>query len=378
MIHGIHGFLRPRLVRLGKIYLGEKTVSSKSGQEYPRDLDHFRVPPEVAEVHGDKPTALPVRVPSADIAEWFPYSLKRYSKDGKLWCRGDGQIARCYDETTGEWAERPCLYKECEHYQDRKCTEIGTLQVILPHVDMTGVYQINTGSWHAINNIHQEFTTLLDIMRAAIGPVADQAILHLTMMLTREEQTLEFAEEKGGKQMRRSTTKHLLHLRPPRMTLEMIEDLAARCRAPVAGYLTPGTAAGDDDYVPEPDDAAQADDGETIDGEVVPEPDESMPTDMYPNAAPEGPDMGVRSAWAALLEQVQALGKNVAAAEKSAIQSVNRDAAKFTDLTTEEADKALSRLTDMVERWQDEAGAAPEPEPEPVGGGADEEGSFTF
>jgi hypothetical protein len=355
MIHGIHGFIRPRLVRLGKIHLGEKVA--KNGKEFPTDLLHFRVPPEVAEVYGEEPRALDVRVPSADISEWFPYSLKRYSRDGKLWCRGDGQIARCYDEATGEWAEKPCLYKDCEFYQGRKCTEIGTLQVILPHVDMTGVYQISTGSWHAINNVHQEFGTLLDIMRGAVGPVADVAILHLTMQLTREEEPLEYTD--GGK--RKTTRKAVLHMRPPRMTQQMVEELAARCANRAVKYLTPGPGAED-----VPDDVDYGDEepiegevvpdtDEIIEGEVVPEPDESMPADLYPGAAPAGADMGARTAWAALIEQAQALGKASGAVEKSVVTGVDKDAKTFADLSAADADKAISRLTDMVQAWQDEA-----------------------
>jgi len=355
----IHGFIRPRLVRLGKIHLGEKAISPNSGKEYPKDLEHFRVPPEVAEVYGETPQALDVRVPSANIEQWFPYSLKRYSRDGKLWCRGDGQVARCFEEASGEWVERPCLYKDCEYYQVRQtdagprppsCTEIGTLQVILPTVDMRGVYQIATGSWNGINNVYQEFTTFLDIMRAVIGPIADQAILRVAFQLTREPTTVEYVGEDGK---RRSREKWLMHLRPPRFNLDDLNNLARSCTTPVSGFLAPG---------PETEVVGEAEDRDgddvVIDGAVVPEPDETMPADLYPGASPTGPDMGQRSVWAALLEQVQSLGKNIAVVEKSALGMASKDAKALTDLTGEEATQAIDALTRMIEAWQTEPAKA--------------------
>lgn len=342
----IHGFIRPQLVRLGKIRLGERTRNA-SGKEFPNDLDHFLVPDEVAAVYGDKPQALDVRVPSADIEQWFPFALKRYSRDGKLWCKGDGQLARCFDESTGEWSEVVCAYKDCPHYAGRKCTEIGVLQVILPQVDLSGVYQIATGSWHGINNVYGEFNTFLSIMRAAIGPVADQAVLHVTFQLTREKTTIEYQGTDGK---RNSREKYLLHLRAPRMTLQMMEDLRRQCTVSVAGYLTPGATTDD---VPPDYDA-----NTPIEGVVLPDPDEDMPADQYPNATPAGPDMGQRTAWAALLEQVQSLGKDIVAAEKSAISIVTREAKVFTDLTSDEATRAIDNLTNMIQSWQNTAAIA--------------------
>ena len=51
----IQGFLRPRLARLGKIRLGKKAISAKSGAEYPSDLPGFRVPEEVARNFPSRP-----------------------------------------------------------------------------------------------------------------------------------------------------------------------------------------------------------------------------------------------------------------------------------------------------------------------------------
>ena len=44
-----------RLPRLGKIRLGVKAISQKSGKEYPKETDYFVCPPEVQAVYGEKP-----------------------------------------------------------------------------------------------------------------------------------------------------------------------------------------------------------------------------------------------------------------------------------------------------------------------------------
>jgi len=48
-----------RLPRLGKIKMGIK-VKTTLGVEYPQKTDYFVVPPEVADVYGDRPKALDI------------------------------------------------------------------------------------------------------------------------------------------------------------------------------------------------------------------------------------------------------------------------------------------------------------------------------
>ena len=49
---------RFRLPRMGKIRLGIKKKSEKSGKEYPSAVDYFVCPPEVIAVYGDNPRDL--------------------------------------------------------------------------------------------------------------------------------------------------------------------------------------------------------------------------------------------------------------------------------------------------------------------------------
>ncbi len=349
----IRGFLRKRLPRLGKIRLGAKAVSAKSGKEYPKDLGYFACPPEVEAVYGEQPAALHVMVPTPNISEWFPVSLKMYGTGEKLKCRGDGEIATCFDEATGQWVERACLYKECPFFMDRQCTEVGNLMVILPRVSIGGVYQIDTGSWHGINNVYNEFQAFKDVLSGIIGN--ERAVLGVEFVLTREKETLQVVE--GGK--RESREKFILHLRPPAISLEQAKALGSQARA-----------------LPAPADLPQLSAGDVAEGEFEPEAeveielDESEPTDLYPNAAPVGPDLGQKAAWAALLEQVKALGKDADKAEKAAVRSVDPEAASFSDLAGEtQAAAAIDALTGAVEKWQakaaEEEPAVPEAEPKP-------------
>lgn len=343
----IIGFRRKkRFARIGKIHLGDRVASSSGKGDHPADRPSFRCPPEVEAVYGENPTALDVMIPSLDPDEWLPVFLKRWGTGEKLMCKGDGEKATCYSEATGDWEDIACAYKECPHYP-RACSEQANLQVILPMVSLAGVYQIDTGSFYGINNILDEFETFRAVVEGITGN--PYAVLSATFKLTREPQKIQ-APGDGNK--RRSVEKAILHLRPPQINVAMAHELAARHRGhgaslaagnpPVSGMLGSGSV----DY----------DDDEAIAGEVLPDDGEEMPRDLVAGATPQGPDMGKRTAFVALLERAAELGKNVGAVEKSVVQSVAKDAKTFGELAgDDEADRAVDALTKMVQTWDKEA-----------------------
>ena len=55
-----------RITRLGKIHLGIKRISEKTGKEYPSATDYFVCPPEITEVYGEKPVKLDIMFPLED------------------------------------------------------------------------------------------------------------------------------------------------------------------------------------------------------------------------------------------------------------------------------------------------------------------------
>jgi len=154
-----------RLPRLGKIRLGIKKKSSKTGAEYPAEVPYFVVPDEVQKVYGDKPTEIDVMFPLDDIDAVFPVSYKYYGSGKGLKCNGDGEIAYCADEKTKEVIEKKC---PCNLLEEGKCKQSGTLSVILQKINVGGVYQITTSSFNSIVDL----ASGIDYVKALIGRVA--------------------------------------------------------------------------------------------------------------------------------------------------------------------------------------------------------------
>ncbi len=159
---------RRRLPRLGKIRLGVKVVNPKTGNEYPKEVDYFVCPTEVEKVYGPKPKELDVMFPVNDIDVIFPQAYKWYGDQKGLKCIGNGQIAYRLDEQSGEMVEREC---PCE-LLGNGCSLRGHLFVILPKVNMGGVYQIDISSYNSVVDINSglEYVEFL-IGRFAMVPL---------------------------------------------------------------------------------------------------------------------------------------------------------------------------------------------------------------
>lgn len=153
-----------RLPRLGKIRLGVKAVTSK-GKEYPKEVNHFVVPPEVEKVYGEKPTELDIMLPLNDIESVFPQAYKWYGSGRGLKCVGNGEAAMRLDEKTQTMRERVC---PCELLEQNLCQRRAHLLVMLPKVSMGGIYQIDMGSYHSIVDVNSG----LDFIQALIGRFA--------------------------------------------------------------------------------------------------------------------------------------------------------------------------------------------------------------
>lgn len=159
---------RRRLPRLGKIRLGIKVVSQKTGKEFPREVDYFVVPPEVAKVYGERPTSLDVMFPINDLEVVFPQAYKWYGGQRGLKCVGNGEQALRLIEKTLEMEEVECKAEQCEHMKSGECQRIGHLMVILPRINMGGVYQIDVGSYHSIVDVNSG----LEYVQALVGRFA--------------------------------------------------------------------------------------------------------------------------------------------------------------------------------------------------------------
>jgi hypothetical protein len=142
---------RRRLPRLGKIRLGLKALS-RTGAEYPKEVDYFVCPPEVQKVYGETPRELDVMVPMNEVGTVFPQAYKLYGKNKGLKCIGNGSTAMRLNEKTQEMEEREC---PCELLNaPNGCSLKANLLVILPRVSLGGVYQIDVGSINSIIDIN--------------------------------------------------------------------------------------------------------------------------------------------------------------------------------------------------------------------------------
>ncbi|MEW6680004.1 MAG: hypothetical protein AB1297_03130 [bacterium] len=137
------------LPRLGKIRLGIRGISKRTGKEHPIEIDYFYCPPEVKAIYGEQPKMLDVMFPSDDPTVIIPFCYKMYGANNRLKCKGNGEEALYWDVETGELKEKKC---PCEHL-GKECDKRGHLMVILPTVSLGGVYQIDTGSGTNINRI---------------------------------------------------------------------------------------------------------------------------------------------------------------------------------------------------------------------------------
>lgn len=381
----IKGFLKQeRFADLGTIRLGRRVTSGN--REHPEDGDTFIVPQEVAEAshpvtvapgqiewqpYGNEPTTLEIMVPSSDFEVWCPQELQRWAADERLLCHGDGETAERWDDEKACWMKIDCPYKECEFFGNVKgkgCDERGTLNVILPYVNMMGIYRIKTGSRHGLSNLRDEFNTALNAAINLSG--TPEMVRAITFVLTREFKTVHYLQ--GN--VRKPSNKYLLHMRAPNLTLMEAQKLSAAFGVNRGGPMLgsgetlamPGLPAIPQNELPAlPPPPALA----------MPEPGPpECPKDLVPGASKPGPSVGARDAWTKLLEQVAAI-KGKAALEQietEVCRKITPEAARFIDLDGEtEAPGALKMLSEMLRHWQkqkqtDEATPAPRPHGDPT------------
>ena len=153
-----------RLPRLNKIRLGKKAVSKKTGNEYPIETPYFVVPPEVAKIYGEEPTEIDVMLPVEDEEIIFPQAYVWYGKSKGPKCIGNGEQAMRVNEN-GDFEPREC---PCEKLEEGECNRSAHLMVLLPRVNLGGIFQISTASYHTIVDINSG----IDYIRALIGRVA--------------------------------------------------------------------------------------------------------------------------------------------------------------------------------------------------------------
>lgn len=157
-----------RFPRAGKIRLGDKRVSERTGKEYPAAVDYFVWPEEytgvLTELFGEKAREIDIMFPVDDRELVAPQWYKRYGSSTGLVCRGDGEVAVCRMED-GSMEEIECPGRDCEWYQVGHCRQIMNLQFLIPQLASEGLFQIDTSSVNSIIS----FNSCWDYVRCLTG-----------------------------------------------------------------------------------------------------------------------------------------------------------------------------------------------------------------
>lgn len=191
-----------RLPRLGCIRLGMKMRKDKSGKiipaekdfkgsTFPREVDYFIIDPKTPneeenqkikdifyQKFGEQPKQIQIMFPLPDENIFFQQYYKRYGKTTSLKCKGDGETAICASndfveklkvigETDMGNPKVMCEGRNCPYYENNECSEVGTLQFLIPELPGAGIWQISTGSYHSI----VELNSCIEYIRAICGRV---------------------------------------------------------------------------------------------------------------------------------------------------------------------------------------------------------------
>jgi len=183
MIKGVSNIRR--LPRLGKIRLGERTEEGQIIENH-----HFVVPQEVAAIYGDKPIFLDIILPSEDDEVIFSQFMKLYTRTGGIMCRGNGETATFYNPTSKQMEEKEC---PCEKAESGNCRRKANLLVMLPKVNMGGVYQIDTPGINSIININSAISKEDGFIRSLCGRIS-----FIPLTLARVEKECQYIDKEGA------------------------------------------------------------------------------------------------------------------------------------------------------------------------------------
>jgi hypothetical protein len=222
-----------RLPRLGKIRLGIKKKSQRTGAEYPAEIDYFRFDKEIeadalkrlgfdGEEEGSRPQdlkKLDVMLPAEEVENVMPVAYKYYKATG-LWCTGNGEqaIRRGDNGQLDDTIECPCPFLE-----QNKCRRMAVINVVVPKLSMGGVFQITTGSWNSI----VDFQSGMDYVRQLIGRCS-----WVPLVLERVPNKMQHTDKDGKSSMQTHYTLRLV------LDQEADADFINRLKAETGRILT--------------------------------------------------------------------------------------------------------------------------------------------
>lgn len=166
-----------RIPRLGRIRLGHINHNTQTEKNYPMEDPFFHVPAEVAKVYGDQPTELDIMFPVNDRSIVFPQAYEYYGSARRLLCKGDGTEAIRWDSQKLSMVPTAC---PCD-LLGNGCKQRAHLQVLLPRVKSTGMYQIDTSSENSIIAINSYLDMLAPLDHPEHGIVGYFAMVPMKL-----------------------------------------------------------------------------------------------------------------------------------------------------------------------------------------------------
>lgn len=166
-----------RIPRLGRIRLGHLNHNTQTEKNYPMEDPFFHVPTEVAKVYGEQPTELDILFPVNDRSTIFPQAYEYYGSARRLLCKGDGTEAIRWDTHKLSMVPTGC---PCE-LLGSGCKQRAHLQVLLPRVKSTGIYQIDTSSENSIIAINSYLDMLAPLDQPEHGILGYFAMVPLKL-----------------------------------------------------------------------------------------------------------------------------------------------------------------------------------------------------
>lgn len=137
-----------RLPLLGRIKIGAKEISKKTGKEYPTSLDYFRADGKYAElfhrVYGDRPQKIQIVFFSNRLEDVCSESYIVRDDAGRLLAEGDGENWKCWSAKTNQFVYGQFELAEIQRRLGKPHVSL-TLRFILPKVPgVFGMWQFTT------------------------------------------------------------------------------------------------------------------------------------------------------------------------------------------------------------------------------------------
>jgi len=232
-IRNLQRSTRQGLPRLGKLRKG----GAKPARGLGRDLTYFRFTSDdgddklervFRDAYGDEPSALAVYLPYTDVASNFSAWREEWA-GGRLIHRCDGEYCikwlgddsrYVYDPEMTQ--EHPCPYRGSQP-ADKRCREVGRLQLVLPALWEAGYAGLVTLETHSVNDIvHIE-----SVLREVTDRTTDKemGLRGVQFVLRRSPQRIN-RPTKDGRTV--PTTKWLVRLEPSPEWLLAQLDIARR------------------------------------------------------------------------------------------------------------------------------------------------------